>query len=236
MGNLTIAIDGPAGAGKSTVAKAVAKELNLLYLDTGAMYRTCGLACVRENVARKDVEAIIDVVSKAKIEVKFQDGEQLIFLNDEDVSQAIRTPEISVWASDVSAIPEVRLRMVELQREIAEQQPLVMDGRDIGTYVLPDAECKIFLTAHASVRAKRRHLELVGKGDFSQTEEEVLADIEYRDAQDSCRAFAPLKQAEDAILLDSSELTADEVIARVLELAKAAECDGIVSKNDEANF
>lgn len=218
MQPFTIAIDGPAGAGKSTLAKAAAEKLGMIYLDTGAMYRTCGLACAEAGLCMSDREKIIDLIQNSKIDIRFEDGEQHIFLNEIDVTGKIRSPEISVWASDVSAIPEVRLRMVALQREIAAKRDIVVDGRDIGTYVLPDAECKIFLTASPEVRAKRRFDEMRAKGQEADYQA-VLEDINYRDKQDSERAFAPLKQADDALLLDSTELNAEEVLAKVLELA-----------------
>lgn len=220
MNPLTIAIDGPAGAGKSTIAKTVANKLNLLYLDTGAMYRTCGLLCQRAGLSSGDEEQIIALVDTANIDVRFEHGDQHVYLDEEDVSEAIRKPEISVWASDVSAIPEVRLKMVAMQRAIASRQPLVMDGRDIGTYVLPDAELKIFLTARPEVRARRRFAELEAKAPGSTCYDDVLRDINYRDQQDSGRLFAPLKQAADAVLLDSSDLSIAETVEQVLALAK----------------
>lgn len=216
---MTIAIDGPAGAGKSTVAKAIAKDLGIVYLDTGAMYRTCGLLCQRNGLTIEQKNEIIELVKEAVIDIRFIDGQQYIYLNDEDVSDAIRSPEISVWASDVSAIPEVRVQMVEMQREIAKKQEIVMDGRDIGTYVLPDAEVKIFLTADVEERARRRHKELKEKGSDASYGE-VLADIKYRDKQDSSRSFAPLKQAEDAILIDSSHMKQEEVVDYVIKIVK----------------
>lgn len=221
MNKLTIAIDGPAGAGKSTLAKAVSKALGLIYLDTGAMYRACGLACQKQGLQSSQTEAVIDVVRKARIDIRFIEGEQHIFLDDEDVSEAIRKPEISVWASDVSAITEVRILMVEMQRDIAKSHAIVMDGRDIGTYVLPDAECKFYLTAEVEERARRRYEELLAKGSDTRYEE-VLQDIQYRDKQDSSRAFAPLKQAEDAVLIDSSDMNIEEVVSQVLNCVKEA--------------
>lgn len=219
MTSFAVAIDGPAGAGKSTLAKAAARALDMIYLDTGAMYRTCGLACRRAGLKPSAAEAIAELVSQSKIDIRFAGNEQHIYLNDEDVTALIRSPEISVWASDVSAIPAVRLAMVALQREIAAKRDIVVDGRDIGTYVLPEAQCKIFLTASPEVRAQRRYDELLAKGieaDYA----EVLKDINYRDKQDSERAFAPLKQAEDAVLIDSTALNAEEVLAEVLRLAR----------------
>ncbi len=223
MSKLTIALDGPSGAGKSTIAKAVAKKLGLLYLDTGAMYRTCGLACYRAGLTMAQKDEIVALVSGLAIDIRFVDDEQHIYLNGEDVSEEIRLPEISIWASDVSSLPEVRLRMTEMQREIASRQALIMDGRDIGTYVLPDAEVKIFLTARADVRARRRFEQLEAKNPGQQTYEDVLRDITYRDEQDSGRAFAPLKQAEDAIVMDTSEQTVEETIESVLALVRQIE-------------
>lgn len=220
LNKLTIALDGPSGAGKSTIAKAVAEKLGLLYLDTGAMYRTCGLACLRAGLTMKDREEIIALVGRIEIDIRFVEGEQHIYLDGEDVSEAIRSPEISIWASDVSAIPEVRVRMTEMQREIASRQPLIMDGRDIGTYVLPDADVKIFLTAKPEVRAERRFEQLEAKHPGEVTYAEVLRDIMYRDKQDSGREFAPLKQAEDAIVLDTSDQTVEETVAQVLAIVK----------------
>lgn len=219
MNPFTVTIDGPAGAGKSTLARAAARALGMIYLDTGAMYRTCGLACKRAGVSPDDREAIAAVVDKSRVDVRFENGEQHIYLDDEDVTGLIRSSEISVWASDVSAIPAVRHRMVAIQREIASKRAIVVDGRDIGTHVLPDAECKIFLTASPEVRARRRFEELVEKGETPDFDA-VLADINYRDKQDSEREFAPLKQADDAILLDSTALSAEEVLAKVLAFAE----------------
>lgn len=218
MKPFTLAIDGPAGAGKSTLAKAAAEALGLIYLDTGAMYRACGLACKRAGVDIADKAAAAETVGRSRIDIRFAGGEQHVFLDGDDVSREIRLPEISVLASDVSAIPEVRRLMVDKQREIASKRDIVVDGRDIGTYVLPDADCKIFLTAKPEVRAERRYKELLEKGEEADFEA-VLADINYRDRQDSTRAFAPLKQADDAILLDTSEMDQKQVLEKVLELA-----------------
>ncbi len=215
-----IAIDGPAGAGKSTIAKAVAKELGWIYVDTGAMYRAIGLAALRQGIVIKEqIPEIEKLLPKIELRLRYENGVQRILLNGEDVSEAIRTPEASVAASDVSAIPAVRAALLTQQRTIAEQENVVMDGRDIGTVVLPDAEVKLFLTASAHARAERRCKELTEKGqqiEFSQ----VLKDIEYRDKQDSGRAVAPLKQAEDAVLVDTTELTLEQSIATVLNLVR----------------
>ena len=208
----SIAIDGPAGAGKSTIAKALAKSLDIMYLDTGAMYRAFGLYAVRRGIDLDDAETLAARVGDADIEVRYEGGSQRIYLDGEDVSQAIREPEISSAASKVSAVPEVRARMVDLQRRIAEGHSVVMDGRDIGTKVLPNATLKIFLTASAEVRAKRRFLELEQKG-IPEPYEKVLADMIERDYNDTHRAASPLCQAEDAKLVDTSDLSLEEVVA-----------------------
>ena len=212
---ISIAIDGPAGAGKSTIAKAVAKTLHFLYLDTGAMYRTCGLQALRHGLKPDDEDALVELIRNCTIEVAFVDGEQAMLLNGENVNSQIRTPAVSRWASDISRIAEVREMMVSLQRDIATKQNVVMDGRDIGTYVLPQADLKIYLTACLEERAKRRYLELQTKENGMDLEA-VKEDIRFRDEQDSTRAHAPLKRAPDAILLDTSGLSIEEVIERVL--------------------
>ena len=217
----SIAIDGPAGAGKSTVAKALAAALDAMYLDTGAMYRAIGLAMDRMGVDLKDPAAVAARVYDVDIAVKYLEGAQHIFLDGEDVSAAIRLPEVSLLASAVSAVPEVRVRMVALQQEIARGQDVVMDGRDIGTKVLPDATLKLYLTAAAKVRAQRRHRELEEKGT-PQPFAEVLADMLWRDYQDTHRAASPLMKADDAIEVDSGELTLDETVATILALARKA--------------
>ena len=213
-----IAIDGPSGAGKSSIAKAVAKKLGFVYIDTGAMYRTAALACLNAGIKIKESpEKAVEKVNSISIDIDYIDGEQRIFLNGEDVSDKIRTPEVSMGASDVSAIGDVRVKLVNMQRELAGTKNVIMDGRDIGTHVLPDAQVKIFLTASAEVRAQRRYKELVEKG--SQVSfEEVLEDIKKRDHQDETRAVSPLKKATDAVLADTSELTFDESVALVLDL------------------
>ena len=217
----SIAIDGPAGAGKSTVAKALAASLDAMYLDTGAMYRAIGLAMDRMGVDLKDPAAVAARVYDVDIAVKYLEGAQHIFLGGEDVSAAIRLPEVSLLASAVSAVPEVRVRMVALQREIARGQDVVMDGRDIGTKVLPDATLKLYLTAAAKVRAQRRFRELEEKGT-PQPFAEVLADMLWRDYQDTHRAASPLMKADDAIEVDSGDLTLDETVATILALARKA--------------
>lgn len=216
---MKIAIDGPAGAGKSTISKEVAKKLGIIYIDTGAMYRAIGLAAVRSGIDTKDAEGVKSVLDKVDVTISHSDGTQQIFLNGENVSEEIRLPEISVAASNVAVIPEVRLKLVELQRSLAEKCDVIMDGRDIGTYVLPNAELKIFLTASVDERARRRYKELLEKGvktDF----DEVKADMEYRDKNDSGRDFAPLREADDSITLDNTDITAQEAADKICRLAK----------------
>ena len=216
----SIAIDGPAGAGKSTMAKALARKLGIMYLDTGAMYRAFGLYMLRRG-ATSDPAAVVAAIDGVDIEVRFVDGAQRIFLSGEDVSDAIREPEVSMAASNVSAVPEVRQRMVALQRKIAEGHSVVMDGRDIGTKVLPNATLKIYLVASAEVRAQRHFLELQEKG-MPEPYEKVLQDIMDRDYQDTHRAASPLRPAEDAVRLDTSDLTIDEAVAAIERLVKQA--------------
>ena len=216
----SIAIDGPAGAGKSTVAKAVATELNAMYLDTGAMYRAFGLYMLRRG-AIKDKSAIIAAVDDVDITVEFIDGAQHIFLGGEDVSDAIREPEVSMAASEVSTVPEVRERMVALQRKIAEGHDVIMDGRDIGTKVLPNATLKIYLTASVEERARRRCLELEQKGN-PEPYEKVLEDMKARDYQDTHRAASPLRPAADAVTVDTTNNTLEESVAEIRRLALEA--------------
>ncbi len=216
----SVAIDGPAGAGKSTIAKAAAKRFGFIYVDTGAIYRTVGLAACRAGVAKDDVQGVTALLPGLAVRFDYgPDGAQRMHLNGEDVSGLIRTPEISLYASAVSAIPEVRAFLLDMQREMARTMSVVMDGRDIGTVVLPDAGLKIFLTASAEERAKRRLAELREKGDPS-TYEEVLADMRLRDHNDETRAAAPLKAAEDAVLVDTSSLTLEQSIDRVCALVE----------------
>ena len=218
MQRINIAIDGPAGAGKSSISKAVAKRLGIIYVDTGAMYRACALYAIKNGIPVNE-ENLKDRLDDIKIELKYTDEGQRIFLGGDDVSEEIRKPEVSIGASDIATIPVVRLKLVDMQREIAANNSVIMDGRDIGTYVLPNADVKIYLTASVEERARRRVLEMKEKGmeaDF----EEVKRDIAYRDKNDSERVFAPLRQAEDATLLDTTELSFDEVIEKVLDLVK----------------
>ena len=217
--NYRIALDGPSGAGKSTVAKAMAKRLGIVYVDTGAMYRTIGLFVRRKEVSPDDAEAVAALLPEIKLEICFQNGEQHILLCGEDVGDKIRTPEMSMYASKVSAIGAVRSFLLDTQRNLAKSNPVVMDGRDIGTVIFPDAEVKIFLTASLEARAKRRHLELEAKG-IETTYEDVLKDMTERDKNDSTRAIAPAIAAPDAVHLDSSDLTLEETVARAIEIAE----------------
>lgn len=215
---INVAIDGPAGAGKSTIAKAAAKQLNYIYVDTGALYRTIAYNAVMNNVI-DDTNGIIAMLDNTKVELKYIDGVQAVFLNGEDVSSFIRTPEISMGASKVSAIPEVRAFLLSLQQEIAKENDVIMDGRDIATVVLPNADVKIFLFASPECRAERRYKELVEKGE-NVTYDEVLEDVNKRDYQDSHREIAPLKPSEDSIMLDTSKLNLDESIELVIKTIK----------------
>ncbi len=217
-GHYAVAIDGPSGAGKSTIARAAAKRFGFIYVDTGAIYRTVGLAAYRAGADRRSESAVSALLPQLEIAMRYNSaGEQHMYLNGEDVSALIREPEISICASDVAALPAVRAFLLELQRRMARENSVIMDGRDIGTVVLPDAEVKIFLTASAEARARRRLLELEQKG-MRQSFDEVLRDIEYRDEQDSHRTAAPLKKAEDAIAVDTSELNFEESLERVAEI------------------
>ena len=216
----SIAIDGPSGAGKSTMARKLAADFGFIYVDTGAIYRTVGLAAYRTGIDRHDEPAVKALLPKLSIEMRYNEaGEQRMFLDGEDVSEAIRMPEISICASDVSSLPAVRSFLLEMQRKLAREHNVVMDGRDIGTVVLPDAGLKIFLTASVEARAKRRQLELEKKGK-SLPFEEVLRDMEYRDKNDSSRAAAPLRPAEDAVRLDTTQLDFDESCAAVESLIR----------------
>ena len=216
---MKVAIDGPAGAGKSSIAKAVSKKLGFVYIDTGAMYRAVAVYAIEKGIEIKEENFTQEVLDAIKIDIAYEDGAQKIFLLGKDVSERIREADVSIGASNVAVIPAVRLKLVELQRTLAKKTSVIMDGRDIGTYVLPDAEVKIFLTASSDVRAKRRLLEMKEKGmeaDF----ETVKRDIEYRDKNDSEREFAPLKQAEDAVLVDTSDMTIEQVIDRIIEIIR----------------
>ena len=217
---IKIAIDGPAGAGKSTIAKAVSSRLGYTYIDTGAMYRSVGLYCTRRGIALDCESEVAAVLNEIEIDLHYDaDGFQQIFLCGENVSSAIRSPEMSAAASAVALLPCVRIKLVDLQRMLAEKYNVVMDGRDIGTYVLPDAQVKIFLSADVAVRAHRRYLECLEKG-MDITEEEVLRDMKQRDYNDSHRKFAPLKQAEDAIIVDTTHLSLKDSIERIYYIVK----------------
>ena len=216
MKKVSIAIDGPAGAGKSTISKVIAKKLGFIYVDTGAMYRAVALYALQNNINTRNEDGVLEsVLDKIDVDIAYKDSVQHIYLNGTDVSDGIREPEVSMGASDVAVVPAVRLKLVELQRALAKRENVIMDGRDIGTYVLPDAEIKIFLTATAEERAKRRHIELVQKG-VDASYKEVLADMIKRDHNDSTRKFAPLKQAEDAVLIDTTEYDFDGSVEAIL--------------------
>lgn len=215
----SVAIDGPVGAGKSSIARAAAKQLGFIYVDTGAIYRAVGLFCHRSGVDMSSAEDIASQLPQIKPEIRLYDGVQHIFLNGEDVSEEIRLPEISMAASAVSAVPAVRSALLDMQRTIARENNVIMDGRDIGTVVLPDAQVKIFLTAAPEIRAKRRYDELCAKG-VQTTFEEVLADLNKRDYDDSHRAAAPLRQAEDAIAADTSGLDFEQSCQLVCNIIK----------------
>lgn len=217
---INVAIDGPAGAGKSTIARKAAAELGYIYIDTGALYRTVGLAALRQEKDLKDFESIASVLTDdLSVELRFIDGEQRMFLNGEDVSEEIRTPDSSMAASAVSAVPKVRQYLFDLQKKLARENNCIMDGRDIGTVVLPDAQVKIFLTASPEARAKRRFDELSAKG-MEVSFDDVLSDMQKRDYDDSHRAIAPLKQADDAILCDTSNIGLEESIQLIIDTIK----------------
>lgn len=212
---MKIAIDGPAGAGKSTISKAIAKDLGYIYIDTGAMYRAAGLAALENGVNIKEHPVCAsELVETLSIEIKPNPDGQLIFLNNRNVTNLIRTEAVSMAASDISAIKEVRIKLVNIQRKLAEGNNVIMDGRDIGTHVLPDAECKIFLTASSRARGERRYNELCEKG-ISCSLEDICSDIEKRDKNDSERKESPLKKADDAIMVDTTDLSLDESIQKI---------------------
>lgn len=215
-----IAIDGPAGAGKSTIAKMAAKKLNFIYVDTGAMYRAIALYLLQEDIAAADSAAVEDALPKVEVTIAYEKGEQQVFLNGENVTDEIRNETVGNMASKAAAIPAVRKKLLELQRDLAAGANVIMDGRDIGTFVLPHAQLKIFLTASVSCRAKRRYDELAKKGVECQLAE-IEADIRSRDAQDENREISPLRKAEDAIVVDSSNLDIDEVTAVILDSYEA---------------
>lgn len=212
---ISIAIDGPAGAGKSTIAKAVAKQLEYIYADTGALYRSIALNAINSGTNTDNEAEINELLSNTKVEIKFIDGEQRVFLNSQDVSDKIRTTEVSMMASKVSAIAAVRDFLLELQRGLARENNVIMDGRDIGTVVLPQAQVKIFLTASAQCRAKRRYKDYLAAGNTKESYEQILADIQQRDYNDSHRAVAPLKPAEDSVIVDTSNDTLEQSVEKI---------------------
>lgn len=215
----SIAIDGPAGAGKSTIAKMVAKELGFIYVDTGAMYRAMALYLIRKGVDRDDTAGIEKACEDADISISYEDNRQVVLLMGENVNDFLRTEEVGNMASASSANPKVRIKLVALQQKLASEKDVVMDGRDIGTVVLPDSRCKIYLTASSAVRAKRRYDELIQKGETCDLAK-IEADIIERDNRDMTREHSPLKQAEDAVLIDSSDMTVEEVKDAILAVAK----------------
>lgn len=213
----SIAIDGPAGAGKSTIAKIVAKKLEFIYVDTGAMYRAMALYMLKKNISAQDAAGISATCESADITIKYENGEQVVYLNGENVNGMIRTEEVGNMASASSVNGDVRRKLVELQQKLAAETSVVMDGRDIGTVVLPNADLKVFLTASSKVRAERRYKELVAKGETCDINK-IEADIIDRDHRDMTREISPLKQADDAILLDSSDMGIEEVADKIIEL------------------
>ena len=218
---MNIAIDGPAGAGKSSIAKLVAKKLNYVYVDTGAMFRTLALYFLNHHLDTTNETIVEENCHKIQIQIEYQNGEQHIFLGEDDVSTDIRKEEVGKQASAIAKYPAVRTKLLNLQRDLAAHNNVIMDGRDIGTVVLPNAECKIYLTASSQVRAKRRYKELVEKGetcDLKAIEQDIIA----RDKEDMNREIAPLTQAEDAVLVDSSDMTIDEVVNKICELAEGS--------------
>ena len=217
-----IAIDGPAGAGKSTIAKKVAKELDFIYVDTGAMYRSMALYLIRKGVKAEEKNKIIELLPEIHVTLAYVEGEQHVYLNKEDVSSLIRNEEVSQMTSSVSTIPEVREALLSLQRNLAKENNVLMDGRDIGTCVLPNAELKIYLTASTKVRAKRRYDEMIEKG-MECNLKELEASIKERDQRDMNREIAPLKQAEDAVFLDTSDMNIEEVVNAIIRLVKERE-------------
>ena len=215
-----IAIDGPAGAGKSTIARRVAKELSFIYVDTVAIYRAMALYLLRKEVNRDDTEQIGNICQDAEISIEYQNGEQIVLLNGENVNSYLRTEEVGNMASVSSAVPRVREKLLSLQRKLAKDMSVVMDGRDIGTTILPDADVKIYLTASSLTRARRRYLELQEKGTVCNLDD-IQKDIEERDQRDMNREISPLRQAKDAVLVDSSDLTIQQVVDRILQIFRS---------------
>lgn len=216
---INVAIDGPAGAGKSTVSRAAAKAMGYIYVDTGALYRAVGVNALRKGIDTKDKPAVAATLSEISVDLVFENGEQKVLLNGENVSEEIRTPPASMAASDVSAVPEVRAFLFDLQRDIAKRNNCIMDGRDIGTVVLPDAQVKIFLTASPEERAMRRYKELIEKGS-NVDYKDVLEDLIQRDYNDSHREIAPLKPADDGVILDTTGLNLEESVYKIIETIK----------------
>ena len=214
-----VAIDGPAGAGKSTIAKLVAKEKGYIYVDTGAMYRGLAIHFLNKGIEPGETDKVIEACKDAEVTIAYEDGVQHVYLNGNDISSRLRNEEVGNRASVTSASPEVRKKLLELQQNLAKTQDVIMDGRDIGTCVLPGADVKIYLTASVETRAKRRYDELKGKGEDCNLEE-IAHDIEERDHRDMTREIAPLKQAEDAVLVDSSHMTIEEVVKAIVDLCK----------------
>lgn len=214
-----VAIDGPAGAGKSTIAKMVAKEKGYIYVDTGAMYRALAIHFLKKNAEPADTDAIIEACRDAEVSIRYENGVQQVYLNGENVTSMLRTEEVGNMASRTSAVPQVREKLLELQRTLARDNDVIMDGRDIGTNILPDADVKIFLTASVETRAKRRYDELTEKGEKCDLDQ-IEKDIEERDARDMNRETAPLRKADDAILVDSSNMTIPEVVSEICSHCK----------------
>lgn len=214
-----VAIDGPAGAGKSTIAKLVAKEKGYIYVDTGAMYRGLAIHFLDKGIQPQETEKVIEACKDAEVTIVYEDAVQHVYLNGKDISSRLRNEEVGNMASVTSAIPEVRKKLLELQQNLAKTQNVIMDGRDIGTCVLPHADVKVYLTASVETRAKRRYQELQGKGEDCNLEE-IAHDIEERDRRDMTREIAPLKQAEDAVLVDSSDMTIAEVVKTIVDLCR----------------
>lgn len=217
--SFNIAIDGPAGAGKSTIAKRAAEELSFVYVDTGALYRSIALGLLRRGVDVSDETALLAALEEINVSIGYEGGEQQVYLNGENVSGLIRTEEVSAMASTTSAKPQVRAKLTDLQRDLAKKENVLMDGRDIGTMILPKAQLKIYLTASVRTRAERRYKEQTKRGEQCSLEE-IMREIEKRDYQDMHRAAAPLCQAEDAVLVDSSDMTIEEVVSRIVSLAR----------------
>lgn len=216
---MNVAIDGPAGAGKSTIAKKVASDIGYVYVDTGAIYRTLALACIRKGIAADDEKNVCDICKNTKVDIKYVDGEQVMLLDGENVNAYIRSEDVSRMTSSISIYKEVREQLIDLQRYIAEKENVIMDGRDIGTFVLPNAEVKIYLNASVETRAKRRYLEQKDKG-VECSLEDIEKDIKERDYRDMHRDIAPLRKADDAVEVDTSSMTIDEVVMKIKDIIK----------------